>query len=109
MVEATHALVTSLFKMSDQGEGCDVELHNLDSIIQYALSYIFPTSKVNEVVVRMMTTKKPSKTTFILTPLQFLQYSGNTFPVGGYVIKLHPGQCGTRKSKRLQGGSRKSS
>ena len=29
---ATHALVTSLFKMFDQGEGYDVELHNLDTV-----------------------------------------------------------------------------
>ncbi len=27
-----------------------------------------------------MTTKKPSETSFILTPLHYFQYSGNTFP-----------------------------
>ncbi len=56
-------------------------------------------------IVRMVTTKKPSKTTFFQTPLHSLKYSGNTIPEGYTLDNVKPDYLRECRG----GGSRKSS
>ena len=46
----------------------------------WSLSHLLSVNKASGIIVGMITIKKPSKTTFFLTPLQSLQYFGFTSP-----------------------------